>query len=304
MMKFLTTALMLLPTLVFAQRGLQYPYWSAKITASPSFFLSDLGGKNAVGTNDPSDLDLSETSIAVGFGLHYNAGAFGIGANALYARLKADDANTQALRSIRQLSVFTDIVETNVIVELTVPQRVPVLGNFYVNFGGGFVYYQPKAELNGVVYKLRYLGTEGQLYLPGKSPYSLFSPVIPFGFGKKIPMANGTRLCLDVSLRKTFTDYLDDVSTVYADPARIAEQAGPAAAALADRSVDGRAVGSRRGDRSDMDNYFMIGFRYEVPLTVFARDFNTTCAFATGWTNYKSASPRKFNRRGRARGRR
>ena len=166
MMKLLITVFVLLPTLVFAQRGLQYPYWSAKITASPSFFLSDLGGKNAIGTNDPSDLNFNETNFAVGFGLHYNAGAVGIGANALFARLTADDANSLAERSVRRLNVFTDIVETNVIFEFTFPERIPILGNFYVNIGGGFVYYQPKTEYQGAVYKLRYLGTEGQLYLP------------------------------------------------------------------------------------------------------------------------------------------
>ena len=61
--------------------------------------------------------------------------------------------------------------------------------------------------------------------------------VIPYGFGYKFRLVKSTSLILDIGFRKTFTDYLDDVSTVYSDNVAIAAEKGPEAAILADRSA-------------------------------------------------------------------
>ncbi len=291
--------LVLMPLQLFAQRGYSPGYWSVGILASSSSFLSDLGGKNARGTNDLSDLDLSRTSYALGASMIYNSGAIGVEVGGFYSKLAADDRLTTANRGQRLLNVQTDVVETFVKLQLNLPQYIPVIGNMYFNAGVGLVYFEPKTELNGVMYKLRPLGTEGQNYLPGASQYGKITPVIPFGFGKKFTFSNGSSLALDISLRKSFTDYLDDVSTNYADPAQIAENGGPVAADLADRSIRGYNPGDQRGDSKDMDSYFLIGFKYSIPIGTY-RNPNTSCAFGTSWFGNKGSVP-KFGKRGRTR---
>ncbi len=299
MFKYATFLFVFLPVSLFAQRGYNPGYWSINIIASSSSFLSDLGGKNAYGTNDASDLDLSRTRYALGAGFFYSTGAFGFEVGSFYTRLAADDRLTEAQRGTRLLHVYTDLVETYMKLQLTIPRNVPVLGNFYFNAGAGVIYYEPTAKLNGVTYKLRPLGTEGQNYLLGKTQYSQFAPVIPFGFGRKFDFRNGSSLSIDISMRKSFTDYLDDVSTEYADPAMIAEKAGPAAGLLSDRSEKGFRVGDQRGDPTDMDNYFLIGFKYTIPLSD-QRNFNTSCAFGNSWVSHRGGRT-KFKKRGRAR---
>ena len=74
-------------------------------------------------------------------------------------------------------------------------------------------------------YELQPLGTEGQ-NLPAElreqfgipDPYSRWGIAIPFGIGARFRLNRYWDLRIDVALRKTFTDYLDDVSTMYANP--------------------------------------------------------------------------------------
>lgn len=299
MFKHVTFLFVFLPVTLFAQRGYTPGYWSLNVLASSSSFLSDLGGKDAIGTNDPSDLDFSRTRYALGAGFMYHNGAIGFEVGSFYTKLAADDNLTSSSRHRRLLNVQTDVFETYAKVQLTFPRKMPVLGNFYVNVGGGFIYYEPRAELNGTMYKLRPLGTEGQNYLAGKAQYGQFAPVIPFGVGKKFDFKNGSSISIDLSMRKSFTDYLDDVSTVYADPAIVAERSGEAAGLLSDRSEQGFNVGDQRGDPTDMDNYFLLGFKYSLPLSKY-HNFNTSCAFGNSWVSHRGGGM-KFKKRGRMR---
>ncbi len=267
-----------------------------RFTASTSYFLCDLGGKDAVGTNDFTDLNLEQTRYAFGFGIQYYYNQFSIGANGFYARLAADDRLTNAGRSIRQLHVLTNVAELSVNAEYCLPPEAYFLRNFYFNVGIGIMIYQPQARYNGTLVNLRPLGTEGQNYLPNKKPYGILSPVVPFGFGYKFIFPNSSSLSIDMSLRKSFTDYLDDVSTVYADPEIIGQQSGEVAAYLADPSINGRKTGSQRGDPKDNDQYFLIGFRYEIPIKLSnSYKLNTRCAFHN--KTYKYGKQNSYSKR-------
>ncbi|MFY0643764.1 MAG: hypothetical protein JXR19_04795 [Bacteroidia bacterium] len=257
--------LALFHSFAFGQLNRQTPF-ALRVSASTSYFLCDLGGKHGYGSNDLSDINLEQTRFGLGVGLQYRKGGFSLGANTTYVRLAADDQLSNSARGIRGLNVITDVLEASVNMEYCVPRNIPVFRNLFFNIGYGVMIYSPKAKYNGNTYKLRPLGTEGQNYLPGVDKYSTFAPVIPFGFGYKFRFKDGASLALDVSLRKSFTDYLDDVSTSYADPNRISQKAGPIASILADRSTRGFQEGEQRGDSEDMDNYFLIGFKYTIPL--------------------------------------
>jgi hypothetical protein len=76
----------------------------------------------------------------------------------------------------------------------------------------------------GELVSLRKLGTEGQ-YLGlnktsanyGIKPYKLFQPALVFGTGVRIRLSDNVDASIEMSMRYTFTDYLDDVSQNYID---------------------------------------------------------------------------------------
>jgi hypothetical protein len=58
------------------------------------------------------------------------------------------------------------------------------------------------------------------------------------GGGFKFRVGRQTGITIEGAVRKTFTDYLDDVSGVYADPVILLNEGGPDVAFLADPSVE------------------------------------------------------------------
>lgn len=149
-------------------------------------------------------------------------------------------------------------------------------------FGGfGFFSYNPKAyytnPLNGVSgwYELQPLCTEGQgtALAPDRKVYSLKQFSMPFGLGIKYHPNKSLTLSVEYGFRKTWTDYLDDVSTTYVDNNDLRNLQGELAAALADRSGEieegyTNETGIKRGDDS-LDDWFAY---FNVNLT-FKMDF-------------------------------
>jgi Domain of unknown function (DUF6089) len=91
----------------------------------------------------------------------------------------------------------------------------------YITFGAGIFSYDPYAYLRGRKVPLRALGTEGQgstLYADRKQ-YSSMAICIPFGGGFKYSLNERVNIGFEILHRFTNTDYLDDVSKTYVDPA-------------------------------------------------------------------------------------
>jgi len=236
--------------------------WSYNFYLGASNMLGDLGGNQGDGTFGIKDFDARAIRPAIGVGGSYNTKRASLNSNLLYTRLVGNDAFTDVRgRSVRNLSVRTDLVELNLLGEIR-PFSSSFMKRLYVFGGVGGIFYQPKAEYNGEWVKLRPLGTEGQL-LNGDGTYDKFSLVLPYGAGYKFPLGSRSTLNLNVGIRKTFTDYLDDVSTVYANTGALLESSGAIAAALADRSGLNLAEGAQRGNPSSMDSYFVVGLKFE-----------------------------------------
>jgi hypothetical protein len=91
----------------------------------------------------------------------------------------------------------------------------------YITLGAGLFSFDPYAYLKGEKIPLRPLGTEGQgsaLY-PDRKQYSSMAICIPFGAGFKYSFNEKVNIGFEVLHRFTNTDYLDDVSKTYVDPA-------------------------------------------------------------------------------------
>jgi hypothetical protein len=134
----------------------------------------------------------------------------------------------------------------------------------YVTLGIGAFSYDPFAYLNGEKIFLRSLGTEGQgssLY-PDRKQYSTMALSIPFGVGIKYALNDRFNVGFEILYRFTNTDYLDDVSKTYVDPAVFpANPDGTPSQALllSDRSYEvGEPIGipgRQRGNSQQKDHF-------------------------------------------------
>jgi hypothetical protein len=114
---------------------------------------------------------------------------------------------------------------------------------------------------------LQPLSTEGE-GLPGYSqkPYALTQLALPFGGGVKYNISEHVRIALELGIRKTFTDYLDDVSGNYPDPNDLLRAKGQEAVDLSYRGdeVPGGnpgfpQKGITRGSPKYKDYYYFTG---------------------------------------------
>ncbi len=167
--------------------------------------------------------------------------------------------------------------------------RRPAL-NIYAFGGVGVMYYNPKTIYNGDKVALRPLQTEGVAY-------SSFGIVIPYGLGMRFKINPNFNLSIEGGVRKTFTDYLDDVSTVYKDNNSFTD---PIAKALADRRPELSPpqqpwpAGHRRGNPKTMDSYMLLNAKLEYYLPL---DFQANRSRLNSYKKKRNAMYR-YNKRG------
>lgn len=142
----------------------------------------------------------------------------------------------------------------------------------YLTAGIAIFNFDPKTRWNGNEYRLQPLGTEGQ-GLPGfRSNYSLISASIPFGAGGKLRINSKTNISFEIIARRSFTDYLDDVSTNYVNYNEFLSAGRTLTANLANRMHEFRGTselvnlptGTQRGGAKVNDYYFftMVGIHF------------------------------------------
>jgi len=256
------------------------------ITGGTSNFLGDLGGRDQVGKDySPVDLDFPVTKSAFGLGYRYKLATWvNLTAKFNYLIVKGDDALTQEqFRNNRNLNFKSNIFELAGRVEIgyqssksgnrygikrTLNRRMKSNSHsFFVFAGVGGFYYNPKGRTaNGKYVALRPLHTEGQGLPGGPKQYSNYSICIPLGAFYKYTINKQWSVGLEISWRKTFTDYIDDVGTSYYDSTALANNYGPLSAVMADpnkgliygaTSPDGYGVAAQRGDRQK-DSYVTL----------------------------------------------
>jgi hypothetical protein len=134
----------------------------------------------------------------------------------------------------------------------------------YYLFGGvGLLYFNSRARyIDGSMVALRPLKTEGQSKM-----YSPVTLTIPFGVGFRIGLDRTWRIGLELAYVKTFSDYIDDVSTYFADPTKLGS---PEAVYFSNPTTSTNTaymVGKKRGDPDHKDAYYHINFIVTRNLT-------------------------------------
>ena len=225
---------------------------------------------------------LNRPKIAAGLFFRKNFGnyvALRVGAN--FAQLGYSDVYSKnEVQKRRNLSFNTSVWEVALQGDFNFYRFMPGEPDFrftpYTTLGIGVFNYDPYAFLGNEKHFLRPLGTEGQgdTSYPDRKPYSSMAISIPFGVGVKYALNERINVGFEVVHRFTNTDYLDDVSTTYADPAIFPPNpdGSPSAAfLLQDRSYEtGTPIGSKgvqRGNSKQKDQFatavFFISFNLQ-----------------------------------------
>ncbi len=261
-------------------------------------FLGDLGGANQIGTFFVKDFEFSMTKPSAQLAYRYRMKPYFAVKGGFYYQLVSgeDNLTKEPYRENRNLSFRSNIFELSIQAEFYF-LKSNQSGHIYNIKGakgkksfeyeaygflgiGGF-YFNPKAKYNGSWVSLQPLGTEGQGLAGQPKKYSRVNVCIPYGLGATTAINKEWKVGLEIGMRYTFTDYIDDVSGKYYDNNAIRSARGDVAADLADPSLHNypeslggdasgykqSAAGQDRGHTDHTDSYFFINvtLTYKIP---------------------------------------
>ncbi|MFM9944083.1 MAG: DUF6089 family protein [Bacteroidia bacterium] len=254
-----------------------------QIGGGSSSLLGDLGGSKGKGSNFIKDLDAESVRFSLNMAADWTwSNQIEYRANISFIFLNADDKYSgESSRRMRNLSVNTSIYEITPTLKYNFFKGGNTLKkwtknestNIYLTMGTGIIFFNPGAQYNNRNYNLKHLTTEGQGLSGGAKNYSRVSVVIPIGIGVRRDVNSKVSVFFEFTVRKCFTDYLDDVSTTYYNNASLAALNGEDAAALADRNTSGfvQPQGVKRGNPGKNDSYFTMSFGYRKALNFFGK---------------------------------
>jgi hypothetical protein len=265
-------------------QSLAYGKVEAGIGVGPLIFLGDLGGNMGKGTTFVKDVNISMTNLAkgayvniypvewFGFRLAFNHGQLE-GADSLII----DKGGLETYRKVRNLHFRSNLTEVYAAAEIYPTfflERYEGLARKlrpYALIGIGVFKFNPQAlyqSPNGTTrwVDLQPLRIEGQGMdeYPSRPLYKLMQMEIPMGFGAKYYLTDDFYIGMEILHRKTFTDYMDDVSTTYINPDLFDKYLQPQDAMVA-KQVYYRGInatnlrpnnGEMRGQRKNNDSFF------------------------------------------------
>lgn len=236
-----------------AQKGAEVGAW-----VGSSFYFGDLNNLYR----------LTEPGLSGGLLFRYNVNSrLSPQCQINYSRLHANDANSSNLfDQNRNLSFYSDVFEITPAIAFNF---IPYIhGNDDTNFspyvvtGLSLFYHDPKTRRLGHIEHLQSNGTEGQIV---GQEYSRISGGWLLGLGTKVKINYRWSINVDLSSRITWTDYLDDVSTVYPNFSTLRTTRGNNAVLLSDPSLNlggdipANRSGTQRGDGNDKDIFMSFG---------------------------------------------
>ncbi len=238
------------------------------------------GIANYWGDLNPSQVmsNIEQSSLGVSLGYHYHFGnGIALRSDVGYYRVRNSDSFQEELpKRQRNLSFKSPIISAAImaefhLVELLSRSRSRMLVSPYGVLGVGGFYFNPSTEYNGQTVALRPLGTEGQGLQGNPDIYRSISLEVPFGGGLKFSFSESVAISIEGVMRYTLTDYIDDVSTEYANYQLILDDKGSIAAALSERvdefigeaegSQNSRFEGIQRGNPDIKDYYSGVMIR-------------------------------------------
>ncbi len=272
--------------------------WELDLNVGPTIFLGDVGGGRGKGAAFVKDINLASTKFVYGLNLSYFPnnwlgirGGFNIGKLAGFDSLIASSGGIEKSRKDRNLGFRSNISEGFLAVEFyptVLFANEESIWSYelrpYFGIGLGFVNFNPQGEyvdpatgMRGWI-DLRPLRLEGQgmAEYPFRKEYATTALQVPVMLGVKYFLDEKWYVGCEVQQRFTFTDYIDDVSTTYIDPAMFSKYLSPVNASIAEQMMFKRRfkssrpisnfIGKDRGNSGNKDYYLSVfiklGFRF------------------------------------------
>jgi hypothetical protein len=272
-----------------AQKGYK---WDFGAIAGMSNYLGEIGGREKQARPWILDLKLAKTRWDGGGYVRYKFQRMLSAKLAVhYLRIAGEDRlSINAPRRYRNLSFRNDIFDIESTINwhfytsdkpMGIYMRTRVYFTSYLFVGIGGFTHNPKTFYQGSWVPLQPVRTEDVRY-------SRFGYCVPFGAGFYVTLSKKRkmhRIGLEVNWRYTNTDYLDDISTTYKNPAELDNHL---AVALSNRNdellkqpdgyernygwhgyrADGKTPvnAAPRGDPGDKDSYISVNITYGMSI--------------------------------------
>jgi len=241
-------------------------------TSAQNFYFSGrLGIANYQGDLKAKGISLSQAKLLGSIGARYDISERITARSYItFTSLQADDKKGTASMQQRNLNFKTKIFDWELTAEYSLFNLNDSWWTPYIFAGIGIYHFKPytKDSSESKTF-LQPLSTEGQGFTPGIKDYKLTQFNIPFGFGAEYSLNEDMRIGIEFGYRKTFTDYLDDVSNVYVDKTSLFNARGQKAVDLAYRGDEVNAgtypvAGTTRGNQKNKDGYYYVALTYTV----------------------------------------
>jgi opacity protein-like surface antigen len=241
-------------------------------------YLNVMGGfANYQGDIQSKRFTINQAGAAFGAQLIYELSPrIALRGGITYGKIQGSDAKSGNSAQIkRNLSFESNIFEGHAGMELHLLDIYEKRFSPYVFAGVALYKYNPFTfSPTGRKVYLQPLSTEGQglLAYPDRKPYKLTQISLPFGGGFRLAVSDNVRLGFEVGLRKTLTDYLDDVSDKYADQVKLLDERGQESVDLAYRGdelpggLPYPTESDLRGNPKSKDWYYFAGFTIGIRL--------------------------------------
>lgn len=207
-----------------------------------------------------------------------------------FTKLAADDKNSSsASANARNLNFTTGLQELEISGQYNIFSLNDKWWTPYFFAGVSFFHFKPYTTAGNNKVFLQPLSTEGEGVVSGVKKYKLLQLGIPIGVGADYAITEDLRIGLEFGYRKTFTDYIDDVSDRYVDYTTLLNAKGQTAVDLAYRGdeLPGGApypvAGTLRGNSKHKDAF------YFTTLTITWRPFVDQYKRTSGIASMKKA---------------
>ncbi len=270
------------------------------LNLGPSNFLGDLGGNMGRGQTFLKDHQWSTMNLMKGvtFNVMPNE-VIGLRVAINFGKIEGADSLIQGkggyeeARKARNQHFVSNIFEAYAAAEIYPtalleedPSDLTHKLRPYGLLGVGVFKFNPKGQYidangNEQWVELQPLRTEGQgmSKYPARESYSLTQMNVPYGVGLKYFFSDRFNLSFEIVNRKTFTDYIDDVSTTYIADQDFydffgATQTADIARQMANKSSllngglnrPGYEAGDKRGTATNNDAYYATTFKLGIRL--------------------------------------
>jgi hypothetical protein len=249
------------------------------VVAQKQVNLTLFGGiSNYTGDLQEKRFTLDQSHAAFGLGVSYEVipkwlvrGAFTVG------KLSADDKySPKPLNRQRNLNFHSVIYDASIVADYSLFDLADKRFTPYAFAGIAIFGFNPYTfDSTGAKWYLKNLSTEGQglFEYPDRKKYKNVQFSVPMGVGIRVRITDNAYLGYEIGMRKSFTDYIDDVSKTYIDEALLASNRSAKAVELAFRSNELKDTnlpypqdGTIRGGSKYKDWYYFSGLTLSIGL--------------------------------------